>query len=169
MAEDSRFCPNCGNDSEAPLTVSRSAFSTEPIKQRPSGVTILAVLQVLGGIFFFILGFLLLILAGFVGIAGFISDVPDFPAFFGGAVLGIIGGVMLIIGILSFAVAYGYWNGFGWSWTIGMVITAIGLIIGLLSLPGSIIGLVINGIIIYYLTRPRVKRWFGKEPVTVTV
>ena len=108
-------------------------------------------------------------LAGFVGIAGLIPDIPRFPAFLGGAVLGIIGGIMVIIGILSFVVAYGYWNGRGWAWTLGIVITGISLVLGLVSLPEGGLGLIINAIIIYYLTRPYVKRWFGKKPVPFTV
>ena len=69
---------------------------------------------------------------------------------------------MLIIGVLGFAVAYGYWNGRDWIWTVGMIITVIGLIMGIFSLLESIIGLIINGLIIFYLTNPYIKRWFGK-------
>jgi hypothetical protein len=167
--DDSRFCPSCGYNLKTPSAVTQPTYRQEPIKQRPTGVSILAVLQILGGIFFFGFGIILLILAGFVGIAGFIPDVSAFPAFIGGTILGIIGGVMLVIGVLSFVVAYGYWNGLSWAWTIGIVITVIGLIVDLVSLPQSIIGLILSGIILYYLTRPNVKRWFGKEPVTVTV
>ena len=169
MSEDSRFCPSCGNDLKAPSAVTQPTYRQEPIKQRPTGVSILAVLQILGGIFFSGFGIILLILGGFVGIAGSIPDFPVFPAFFAGAILGIIGGIMTILGILGFVVAYGYWNGRGWAWTLGMIITALGLIMGLLSLPESIIGLLIDGLIIYYLTRPHVKKWFGKEPTTITV
>jgi hypothetical protein len=170
MPEESRFCPNCGQDATKPVTVPPTQrIPEQQVTQRPTGVTILAVLQVLGGLFFFGLGTLMLAFAGFVGIAGLIPDIPMFPALVGGAVLGVIGGIMLVIGILGFAVAYGYWNGRGWAWTLGMVITVISLILGLSSLPEGALGLIINALIIYYLTRPYVKRWFGKKPVPFTV
>lgn len=129
----------------------------------------MAVLQVLAGLVFFGLGALMLAFAGFVGIAGLIPDIPMFPALVGGVVLGVIGTIMLIIGILSFVVAYGYWNGRGWAWTLGMVITVISLILDLLSLPEGALGLIISALILYYLTRPHVKAWFGKKPVPFTV
>jgi multisubunit Na+/H+ antiporter MnhG subunit len=129
----------------------------------------MAVLQVLGGLVFCGLGALMMVFAGFMGTGGLIPDIPIFPAFVGGVVIGIIGGIMLVIGILGFAVAYGYWNGRGWAWTLGMVITVISLILDLLSLPEGALGLIINALIIYYLTRPYVKRWFGKKPVPFTV
>ena len=88
---------------------------------------------------------------------------------FGVMVIRIIGGIMSVLGILGFLVAFGYWNGRGWAWTAGMIVTVIGLILGLLSLPEGVLGLIINTLIIYYLTRPYVKRWFGKEPVPFTV
>ena len=161
---ESRFCPSCGQDLTKPATAPPTpGIPEQQAKQRPTGVTILAVLQVLGGLFFFGLGTLMLAFAGFVGIAGLIPDIPMFPALVGGAVLGVIGGIMLVIGILGFAVAYGYWNGRGWAWTLGMVITVIGLILSLLTIRQSIISLIINGLIIYYLTRPYVERWFGRN------
>ena len=82
-------------------------------------------------------------------------------------VVSIIGGIMSVLGILGFVVAYGYWNGRGWAWTLGIVITVIGLILSLLIIPQRlsymIISLVINGLIIYYLTSLDVKVWFGKN------
>jgi hypothetical protein len=110
-----------------------------------------------------------MVLSGFISIAWVERNGSVFPGLFGGAILGIIGLVMLVIGIAGFAVAYGYWNGLGWSWTLGLVITVIGLIIGLASLPNGILGIIIDGLILYYLTRPHVKKWFGKEPITVTI
>ena len=170
MPEESRFCPNCGQDVTKPVTASPAQRVPEQqVIQRPTGVTIMAVLQVLGGLVFVGLGLLMMAVAGFMGVAGLIPDFPMFQAFLGGVVLGIIGGIMLIIGILGFAVAYGYWNGSGWAWTLGMVITVISLILDILSLPEGVLGLIINALIIYYLTRPYVKRWFGKKPVPFTV
>ena len=138
-----------------PVTVPPTPrLSKQQVIQRPAGVTALAVLQVLGSLFAFGLGSIMLVLAGFLVIAGSTPRVPVFPAFLGGAIVGIVGGIMITIGILGFAVAYGYWNGLGWAWTLGMIVTVISLILGLLSLPEGVLGLIINTLIIYYLTRP---------------
>jgi multisubunit Na+/H+ antiporter MnhG subunit len=158
--EETRFCPKCGCDLKASIAA-QPQYGYEPVKQRPTGVTILAVLQVLGGLIFFGLGVLLMAVAGLIGLAG-LTDTTVFPAFIGSAIIGIIGIIMLVIGILGFAVAYGYWNGLGWSWTLGVAITVIGVIISIPSLPQGIIGLAIEALIIYYLTRSNVKSWFGK-------
>lgn len=121
-----------------------------------------------------VVGLFALVIAGFLGMAGMVPDIPDipempmFPLFLSG-VAAIIGIIMIVIGIISFAVAYGYWNGSGWAWTLGLVVAVIGLIMGLISLPSGIIGIIIDALIIYYLTRPHVKTYFGKEPVQVTV
>jgi len=141
----------------------------ERVTQRPAGVTVLAALQILGGIVFFGLGVIMLAVAGFLGIARFWANIPTFPAFFGRLILGAIGGVMVVIGLACFVIAYGYLNGQGWAWTLGLAITVLSLVLGLISLPNGVIGVLVDVLIIYYLTRPRVKRFFGKEPVTVAI
>jgi hypothetical protein len=62
--------------------------------------------------------------------------------------------------------AYGLWNGRRWAWTITLIISGIGVIVGFGSIIignfGSIISIIINSVIIYYLYRPDVKMFFGK-------
>jgi len=50
-----------------------------------------------------------------------------------------------------------------------MVFAILGIIIGLITLPGGIVRIILDGLIVYYLTRPYVKRFFGKEAITVTI
>jgi hypothetical protein len=128
----------------------------ERVELRPGGITILAILEVLGGLVFLVLGIIVLAVAGFL----------PFPVWLGG-LIGVIGGVVIIIGIINFVVAYGYWNGSGWAWTVGMAFAILGIVIGLITLPGGILRIVLDGLVIYYLTRPYVKRFFGKEAVTI--
>jgi multisubunit Na+/H+ antiporter MnhG subunit len=161
VKEETRFCPNCGCDLKASIA-SQPQYRYEQAELRPTGVTILAVLQVLGGIVFFGLGVLLMAIAGLIGIVGLTPGTSPFPILIGSAVVGIIGIIMLAIGILGFAAAYGFWNGLGWSWTVGIAIAVIGVIITISSLPHGILGLAIEALILYYLTRPYVKRWFRK-------
>lgn len=165
VPEEGRFCPNCGQDLVITAQPARAPAPgvSEQIQERPTGVTILAALQVLAGLIFVGLGAIVLVVAGLLGIAGFRPQGPMVPLFLGGFVMGIVGGIMIIIGIISFAVAYGFLNGLGWAWALGLAIAVFGLILGLLSLPGGVVPILIEILIIYYLTRPHVKRFFGKS------
>ena len=133
--------------------------------QRPSGVVVLVVLEALAALVSFGLGILMVILAGFIALRG----LPEIPAYFGGLIAAAIGMVLILIGVISFGVAYGFWNGLGWSWNLGVAISALGLIISLVALPFGIIGLLLYFSILCYLTRPHVKRYFGKKPVQLTI
>ncbi len=158
VPEGSRFCPGCGLEIAA--TEGQRARGT--VVQRPIGVTILAVLQVLGGLAFLGLGLIMLAISGFLRIAG-LGHLDMFIAFLGSLIVGAIGVVMIVLGILGFALAYGYWNGSGYAWPLGLGVALVSLLIRLLSLPSGLIGVLIDVLIIYYLTRPHVKKWFGKR------
>ncbi len=160
IKEGNAFCSNCGQ-TVAITNVQKPNYQasriTDRTKERPTGIAILAVLQALGGLASLAGGILGLIGAAFLG--GFYPQgVPGFVSGF----VGIFGIFMIILAIVNFVVVYGFWTGQGWSWTIGIVVAAISIITNLSSLPSSIFGLIINVAIIYYLTRPYVKKFFGK-------
>jgi uncharacterized membrane protein (DUF2068 family) len=112
----------------------------ESQKHRPLGVTVIAILTVIGGIIFLVSGLFLLIIG--------------------------IGIILLALGIAYLVMAYGLWKGKGWAWTITLILSAIGIIVAVVSIAtgnvGGIISIIINGVIIYYLYRPNVKAFFGK-------
>jgi hypothetical protein len=114
-------------------------------KQRPIGVTIIALLAILGGIAFLVSG-LVSILIPLIGI--------------------FIGSGLFILGLAYFLMAYGLWNGKSWAWTLTLILSGIGIIVGIGSIVvgnlGSIFHTIINAIIIYYLYRPNVKAFFDK-------
>lgn len=114
----------------------------------------------MGGLFFLGIGALIFLAGAFVS---------QLTALIPGVVVGAIGVVLMIIGLVTFFIAYGVWNGRGWAWTVGIVFAALGLIMGLTTLPSGIINVLFNALIIYYLTRPHVKRFFGKEPVPLSI
>ncbi|TFH39721.1 MAG: hypothetical protein E4G94_10675 [ANME-2 cluster archaeon] len=58
-------------------------------------------------------------------------------------------GFLVFRGILGFALAYGIWNMTKWGWTATLIISGIGLVVGIISI--NIIGLIISSIIIWYL------------------
>jgi lysylphosphatidylglycerol synthetase-like protein (DUF2156 family) len=140
---------------------------------RPIGVTIIAILIIIGGIALLIGGLLLIAFAGIlsstentsnssIGIASLIS----LPLSLG----------MVILGIIYLVVSYGLLKGKGWAWIITIIVTIIGLIIQIVSaiitglvsssieaaLASHIIGIIVSGVIIFYLYRPNVRAYFRK-------
>ena len=143
-------------------------------KSRPTGVTIIAILNIIGGIIM-VFGGLVLVAAGailpslppstFEGSGMDLSGVPTW-LIGGGAIA--IGGVIVALGIVSFIVAYGLMKGMGWSWTLTVVLSIIIIALNAISIAtgnfGGIISIIISGVILYYLYRPHVKAYFGKAP-----
>lgn len=140
-----------------PMTMPAAAHPSRG--ERPTGVTILAVLQLLFGAFAVLAG-----LGAFVGGAVFAGLFSAFPlvGLLGGAAIAMIGMLMLVFGLVVLAVGYGFWTGQPWAWTVGMVLTLLGIITSVLSLPGGIVGLALDVFLIWYYTREGVQRWFGK-------
>jgi hypothetical protein len=112
----------------------------ESQKHRPLGVTIIAILTIIGGLIFLASGLVLFIIG--------------------------IGIILLALGIAYLVMAYGLWKGKGWAWTITLILSAIGIVVALISIAagniGAIVSIVIHGVVIYYLYRPNVKAFFGK-------
>jgi hypothetical protein len=115
--------------------------------KRPTGITVMAVLLAIGGVF---------------GIIGALGS-------FGLGMAG-IGILSLIIAVVSLALAYGLWTLKPWAWmgALGLeVFNALYAIVLLIAkwstLWNTIISLAIAGIIIYYLMRPEIKAAFGRS------
>lgn len=124
-------------------------------RTRPVGVTILAVLEGLVGLVWLLVG------AGMMMIGAIMPIMGMFMLFLG-AIAGAIGFVFLILGIVAFLFAYGLYTGKGWAWLWALILAVIGIIFSLLGGLSSLLPIIINLIIIYYLTRPHVKAFFGK-------
>jgi hypothetical protein len=141
---------------------------------RPLGVSIIAILNVISGI---------IMLIGGVGLAAVGSALPTMTTVdpnAGGqmALVGLLGGgaaavgaVLIVLGIVSFIVAWGLFKGKGWAWTVTIILSAISVIMGIVSLVGgnfgAIVNIIIAGVVIYYLYRPHVKAYFGKSATSV--
>jgi uncharacterized membrane protein len=150
------------------------------LKSRPTGVTIIAVLNIIGGVIMLLIGIGLAVAGAIIPFvpqsefqqqqqnltAGdiYLSQIP--PSLVGGGLLA-IGGILIAIGILSFVVSYGLLKGRTWAWTLTVVLSIISIVLNVISIAaGNIAGLVsviISGIILYYLFRPHVKAYFGKK------
>lgn len=132
--------------------------------ERPLGITILAILAGLGGIGFLLLAAMVGALSAMIGMLGMGAEVP-FLGIIAGFVM-IFMGIFIILAVLYFAVAYGLWTGKGWAWTLSIILFVLDIILGLAMLPGGIVTIIIAVLIIWYLTRPHVKEFFGKAPAT---
>ncbi len=152
----------------------------QPRPPRPTGVTILGILAILGGITGLFggavligLGLLLgtlvasaeianqLTLAGYPGLTGLGVSLIS-------TIVILLGVIVLILGILYLAVGVGFFGGKGWAWTLGVIVSVIGIILNIVQIAvgsfGSVISLLIGLLILYYLMRPHVKSFFGKGP-----
>jgi len=131
-----------------------------PRKTRPTGVTILAVLEALGGLVWLLAG------AGIMMVGALMPIFGVGLAMVFGAIAGLMGLVFLIFGIIAFVLAYGLFTGRGWAWLWSLIFAVIGIILALFeamsSLGSGILPIIIYLVIIYYLTRPHVKAFFGK-------
>ena len=139
------------------------------LSKRPLGVTISAMLAFIGAI------------AGGCNLIALLSS--DIHLYMTPYFMRITGIRSIIMITLLLSLVYGFLKGLRWSWFVGMIVLVIGIVwqvratlisFGILSsypiqskiimlhfIAISIIPLVIFGIILFYLTRPHVKTYFG--------
>ncbi len=146
---------------------------------RPTGITILAILGFLFGLLMAGLAAIIFVSGAALGamLAGAAAEGGEAAADASmmGMVAGfsaVIGGVMLVFAILYFAVGYGLWKLKNWTRIITIVLSGLGAAFGLLGLLGSlmafeIISLVIQlvilaiyGWVLWYLFQSHVKEAF---------
>jgi hypothetical protein len=147
-------------------------------KSRPGGITILTILQGITSFLTSLGGVALLVLSAFFAAGGWdlipeeeladaLQQIPWASTFTSvqfftltTAFLAGIGLVLLIVGILGFIMTWGLWSGKGWARLITMIVAVIGIITGIFNLPGSLISILIDVVILYYLTRPHIKAYY---------
>lgn len=127
-----------------------SEIDPSSMAERPLGVIII-------GILWIILGLLGLVAGAWLITRG--------TVFFGP--FGLLFGVSsIIIGIIEVVLGYGCFQAWPWIWTVGIILTAISLVLGIISLfatgAGALLSIVIFGFILFYLFQPHVKAYFGK-------
>jgi hypothetical protein len=160
-------------------------------QQRPIGVTIIAILTIIGGILLLISGISLIALGSLISVtpSGTTTTTTNANSHPIAQVFGIIsaaiGSALLVIGIGYIIMFYGLLKGKRWAWTITIILLIVGIAIQIISTTAGsvfnasisssssansvisgiavgIIGIAINIVIIYYLYRPNVKAFFGK-------
>ena len=157
------------------------------VRHRPTGVTILGVLFVIAGAFSLLGGIATLVAIPFVANVNpnVINDELQLNgqqqplltpgeqtalAQGSGSILTVLGAVLIPLGIASLVVAYGLFKGKSWAWFVAVVLSTIGLVVNVISLvtsnmgaiAGAMVGIAINAIVLYYLSRRNVRQYFGK-------
>ena len=153
---------------------------------RPTGITIIAILTIIGGILLLLSGVALVTVGSLISVH---NTTGASSSSVGAKIFGIIaagvGGILLAVGIGYLVMSYGLLKGKGWAWTITIILVIIGIATQIVStsagsvftassLPnnssgnvtsgiiGAIIDIAISIVILYYLYRPHVKAYFGK-------
>jgi hypothetical protein len=117
-------------------------------KKLPRGILIITILTIISGLLLVMMSiyaFNLLLPLGGVYLMG--------PAF------------LLILGVASLLTAYGLYMRKSWSWKLLLVLSGFGAAGYLLNVVNgqfiSIFGVLYNAIIIYYMYRPHVRKYYG--------
>lgn len=121
--------------------------SAAEIYRRPMVVTILAVLNILAGVF---------MLLGAVGMAFLVVSQPDVPS---PGVMQFLALLYAVFGLLGLVCGIGLWN----LKSYGRTLQIISSVIGLLGIP---IGTVISILILVYMFKPGAKVLFSETPVS---
>lgn len=129
---------------------------------RPTGVTILTVLQILSGIGDILIGTILLFATLVLGVLGGGVLAPAFL---------LLGLLAFAMGIFSFVLAYGLWTGKGWAWILSIIGAIIGLVLGVLGLfvggltlesLADLVPIILSVLILAYLNTNTVRAFFGR-------
>ncbi len=120
-------------------------------RSRPTGVTILAVLELLGGLAGLAGG------AALLGLGGVMAS---------GLALA-LGAVSMVVGIFNLLLFWGLWTLKPWALQLAMIFSLVGMVMGGVSVAmgnyGGIVSILFSLLILYYLTRPGVKAAFGMQ------
>ena len=120
------------------------------MKERPTGIALLVSLEFISGLIS-------------LGITLYLFTLTYFP---GNSVT-----YFSLSGVTSLILAYGLWVGKRWARTITLILSIVGMLLWLSNILGiitispssfltSIVNIVLDGAIIYYLTRPHIKDYF---------
>jgi hypothetical protein len=129
---------------------------------RPIGVTIIGIIEILIGA----LGFLVSV--AIIGVSALFSTLPAVGTRIG-TVGVVIGGVVLFFSLIWLATGVGFLHGKGWAWTLGMIFTVLSILgaayVAFTGLYQAGYALGFWVLMVFYLTRSRVKAFFGKGTI----
>jgi hypothetical protein len=137
-------------------------YKEEASMDRPTGVTILAVLNFIGAAILIIVGLLFMLGIGMAG--GAVDSAGGMGVL---VTLGAVGGVILIVlGVIAGVIGIGLWKLANWARIVTIVCAVIGILGAVVGMIGgnifsNLITLAIDGVILWYLFQSNVKEAFG--------
>lgn len=138
---------------------------------RPIGVTIVGIVTIVFGAFTALMGLAVMLFMGALGaVLGSFLPFGEGGAAMGGffGVLGIII-AMLMIGFAALVIVTGVGTlrGRSWAWVVMLVLMAFNGLSALAGLAqqefGSLVTLLVSGVVIWYFFQPDVKAYFGRS------
>ena len=134
-------------------------------KSRPTGITILGILEIISGVLLVIVAAVFGVFSGMIG-----NMMSDRMSVMGGDFMGMFGGllaaVFVILAAISFLIAWALFSAKRWGRTIVIVFSIIDLALYAISLPTrnffGIASIALDGVILYYMWRPHVISYFNK-------
>lgn len=80
-----------------------------------------------------------------------------------------LGAFLTILGLIGLLIAWGLWTLQPWARILGLIFAIIGLVANIVSIVSgnfaSVVGVLIDLLLLWYLTRPGVKAAFTPKPV----
>jgi hypothetical protein len=157
------FCPSCGKEFTADENFcsgcGKSRFSQTPSVGIPTGVTVLGMLQIILGIVLAVFAVMIMVMSSMVGGYSYFGDVTSIV---GGAITA----VLIMLAAFSFLIASALFSGKKWGRTIVIVFSIVNIVIDASSMiVGNVFGIggmILNGIVLYYMWRPHVIAYFTK-------
>ncbi len=140
---------------------------------RPTGVTVLAVLNFLGAGLYALLAVLFFLIGAGGAASGMMSEMGGGTAAFLLGLGAAVGVILLIFAAIGLAIGIGMWKLRNWARIVTIVLVGLSLLLGVLGLLGSLISFELGSLIfqaifvalyawiIWYLFQPHVKQAFG--------
>lgn len=157
------FCPSCGKEFTADENFcsgcGKPRFSQTPSVGIPTGITVLGMLQIILGIVLAVFAVMIMVMSSMVGGYSYFGDVTSIV---GGAITA----VLVVLAAFSFLIASALFSGKKWGRTIVIVFSIVNIVMDASSMMvGNVFGIggiILNGIVLYYMWRPNVIAYFTK-------
>ena len=124
---------------------------------RPTGITVLGILHLIGGAASLVMA---VMGAAMLGVSGSMGYMGMMAAGFGSLFLIIFG----ILAVIEFVIAGALFSGKPWGRMTIIVLSVIGLVMGLASIVGNpffILNIILDVFVLWYMWRPHVIAYFG--------
>jgi hypothetical protein len=133
------------------------------VNTRPTGITVLAVLSAIGGVLGILAGSGALFGGAIIGAAGAATAVSGL-----GGIIALLGLALLVLSVVELLLAYGFWTIKPWAWRLGVALAVVNIVLAVLqlltggqSIVSTLFSVLINGVILYYLNQPEIRRLFN--------